>query len=206
MIFSSNNKGFTIAEIVVAVAISVVVVFIITAFARDLILLNSSAHTSMTAVLESRKILRTMVSELRSTIPSALGSYPIESAATSSLVFFADADSNDIADRIRYFYDPVTRSVLRGVVIAAGNPPSYDLGSETFSIIATRVLNDESLPIFEYYDGSYDGSSLPLSIPINIPDIRLVKITLKLERDPRNPSEFMIVSSQATMRNLKDNL
>src|SRR3990167_3198457 len=147
-----ENKGFSLIELVVAVAVSVVVVFLVTAFARNLFVLNLSAQSRMTAILESRKVLGTMVAELRSTAPSALG-------------------------------------------------------SETFSTLITGVSNDEFLPLFEYYDGEYDGSSTPLPWPVNIPDIRLVKINIRIERDPnRTPTEFMVISSQVTLRNLKDNI
>jgi len=202
-----ENKGFSLIELVVAVAVSVAVVFLVTAFARNLFVLNLSAQSRMTAILESRKVLGTMVAELRSTAPSALGSYPIESVATSSVVFFVDVNSDEASDRLRYFFDPVSRSVKRGVVLASGSPPSYALGSETFSTLITGVSNDEFLPLFEYYDGEYDGSSTPLPWPVNIPDIRLVKINIRIERDPnRTPTEFMVISSQATLRNLKDNI
>jgi prepilin-type N-terminal cleavage/methylation domain-containing protein len=202
-----KKKGFSIIELVVAIAVSAIVVFMVTAFARDLFLLNSSAQSSMTAILESRKVLGTMVAELRSATPSALGSYTIESVATSSIIFFADVNSDKVADRIRYFFDSVSRSVRRGVVLASGSPPSYNIGSETFSTIITGVSNDASLPLFEYYDGEYDGSSPPLSFPVNVSDIRLVKINIRIERDPnRTPPQLMVVSSQAALRNLKDNL
>jgi len=116
----------------------------------------------MTAMLESRKILSTMVTELRSTVPSALGSYPIESVATSSIVFFADVNADDVSDRIRYFVDPITRTVKRGVILATGEPPAYTAG-ETFSTLVNDVANDTSTPLFDYYDGNYAGASSPLS-------------------------------------------
>lgn len=202
-----KNKGFTIAEVVVAVTIATVIVFIISSFARNLILLNSSASSSMTAILETRRVLRVMVSELRSIMPSAQGSYSIESAATSSIVFFADVNSDNLADRINYFFEPSSSSVRRGVVLASGNPPAYNMNTQTFSTLVTGVSNDASIPLFKYYDGNYSGNSSPLSIPVNIQEIRLVEVTIRVQRDPdRFPDQLMTVSSQATLRNLKDNI
>ena len=201
-----KNSGFSIVEFLFAVVIATIIGFVITLFAKDIINLNSGAQSSMTAMLEGRKILSVMVAELRSTVPSALGSYPVETAATSTITFFADVNSDDVADRVRYFFDPVTRSVKRGVVLAAGEPPAYNLGDESFSTLITDIANGTSTPLFDYYDNNYAGTSTPLSIPINIPAIRLVKVTIKIERNPDRGPQLTTMTSQATFRNLKDNL
>lgn len=201
-----KKNGFSLVEFLLAIAIATVVGFVITMFAKNIISLNSSAQSSMTAMLEGRKILSVMVAELRSTIPSALGSYPIESVSTSTMVFFADVDSDDVADRIRFFLDQNTRSVKRGVTIASGNPPAYNPGQETISTLITDISNATSTPLFEYYDGNYSGTSTPLSIPVNIQAVRLVKITIKIERDVNRAPELTVLTSQAALRNLKDNL
>jgi len=200
-----KNTGFSIIEFIFAVVIASIIGFVITTFAKDILSLNSSAQSSMTAMLEGRKILSVMVTELRSTIPSALGSYPIESVATSTVVFFADVNSDDVADRVRYFLDPVTLSVKRGVILASGSPPAYT-EQESFSTLITDISNGASTPLFDYYDGNYTESSLPLSMPVNILDVRLVKITIKIERDPNRAPELTTLTSQAALRNLKDNI
>ena len=201
-----KNKGFSIIEFLFAIVIATLIVGIITIFAKNILSLNSSAQSSMTAMLESRKILSVMVAELRSTSPSALGSYPIESASTSTIIFFADLNSDNVSDRVRYFIDPVTKSVRRGVVLATGEPPSYNLGSETLSTLIMGLSNGTSTALFEYHNGNYAGTSSPLSIPVSIPAIRLIKINIKIERDPNRAPEIMTLSSQAELRNLKDNL
>ena len=157
-------------------------------------------------MLEGRKILNVMVSELRSTAPSALGSYPVETAATNTITFFADVNSDDVSDRIRYFFDPVTHKVMRGVVLAEGEPPAYNLADETLSTLITDIANGTSTPVFDYYDKNYAGTSSPLTLPINITDIRLVKVTIKIEKNPDRGPLLTTMTSQAAFRNLKDNL
>lgn len=201
-----KNNGFSIVEFLFAIAIATVIVFVITLFAKNIISLNASAQSSMTAMLEGRKILSVMVAELRSAIPSALGSYPIESLSTSTIIFFADVNADEVADRVRYFIDPATKSVRRGVVLAGGEPPSYNLGAETFSTLVTDLSNGTSTALLDYYNGNYTGTSSPLSLPVSILAVRLVKITIKIERDPNRAPELMTLSSQAVLRNLKDNL
>lgn len=200
-----KNYGFSVIEFLIAVVIATIVGFAVTTFAKNIISLGSSAQSSMTAILESRKILSTMVTELRSIAPSALGSYPIESVATSSIVFFADVNSDDVSDRVRYFIDTNTRSVKRGVTIATGEPPGYFLAEEITTLV-TDISNGTSTALFEYYTGNYAGTSSPINLPGDISTIRLVKVTIKIDRDPNRGPELMTLSSQATLRNLKDNL
>lgn len=201
----SYNRGFSALEFLFAVVIASMIVFVITLFAKNFINLNASSQASQTATLEGRKILSVMINELRSTIPSALGSYPIESAATSSVVFFADVNSDDVSDRIRYFLDPATMSIKRGVILATGSPPSYTV-AETFSTLVTDVINNAATPVFDYYDGNYSGSTNPLTLPINIPAVRLMKVTVKIDKDPNRLPGPTTLTSQAALRNLKDNI
>lgn len=205
--FYSSQKGITIVELIVSIAIAGMIVLGITSLARFIIRFNATAQSDLTAMMESRSILRVMVAELRSAIPSAQGAYPIESAGNNSIVFFADVNGDDIADRINYFLDPGTSSIKRGVVYATGSPPSYNLTSEKFSTLISGVLNDANFPVFKYYDGNYDGTTPSPPLPVSIQDIRLVKINITVNRHPnKNPPEIFTTSSNATLRNLKDNL
>ncbi|MSR87661.1 MAG: prepilin-type N-terminal cleavage/methylation domain-containing protein [Candidatus Zambryskibacteria bacterium] len=201
-----RNSGFTLIEFLVAIVIATVIGMLVAFFARNVINLNFSSSSSMTSMLEGRKILSVMVNELRGAAPSALGSYAIESASTSTIVFFTDVNSDGVSDRIRYFIDYPTKSVKRGVVLATGEPPAYNLGDESLNTLVTDVSNATSTPLFDYYDGSYVGTSTPLSLPILLLDIRLIKITVRIEKDSNQAPIPTTVSSQASLRNLKDNL
>lgn len=200
-----KKRGFSVIELLFAITITTLIVMVVTLFARNVLSLNSSAQASMTAILEGRSILRTMVSELRSASPSAQGAYTIDTAGTSTLIFFADVNSDGIADRIRYFLDSGTRSVKRGIVLASGSPPGYVLSSETISTLMNDVSNGVAVSLFEYYDENYAGTSSPLALPVNIASIRLVKITVQIEKDQNRSPELTTLTSQATLRNLKDN-
>ncbi len=196
-----KKNGFTLPEFILAMAITVVVSMVIALFAKDAVSISSSAQSSMTAMLEGRKVISVMVKELRSAIPSAQGSYPIESVSTSSIVFFADVDSDDVADRVRLFLDHSTGSVRRGVIAASGDPPAYT-GSEALTTLVNNITNGTSTPLFEYYDGN---TSL-LSYPLSLSSIRLVKVTIKIDKDVNRTPPAATITSQAMLRNLKDNL
>lgn len=201
-----RNKGFTILEVVIATTIMVGVVLGAGAFARDILNLNRSATQSLIAQSDARRVLKSAVAELRTASPSDTGAYAIESAATSSLIFFADIDGDGRAERLRYFLDPETRTLKRGVVVSVNNPPEYVIDQETTSTLAEGLSFESNLPIFEYFDTNYDGTTEPLSYPLDVSVIRLVRITVTIDKDPNKLPGPQTIFSEVTLRNLKDNL
>ena len=68
-------------------------------------------------------------------------------------------------------------------------------------------LENESEPVFYYYNGDYDGSGDPLSQPINLNEVKFVKISLILPRYTiENSDSTFLINSASAIRNLKDNL
>ncbi len=200
------KKGYTLPELIISIFIMTIVVIAGTTFARNVIVYNTAGQDSLNAQLEGRKVLRTMVSELRTASPSALGSYPIDTAATSTLIFFADLNNDGVPERVRYFLDTPNRMLKEGVTSPSGSPLTYNLGNETVETLVSSVANGTSTPIFDYYDSSYAGTTTPLALPINIPSVRLVRISVLIDKDPnRSPNTTFMVSS-VMFRNLKDNL
>lgn len=201
-----DQKGFSFLEFVLAISMALIVIFIVTLFAKDMLAFNSSAQASLSAQLESRKILKSLVSQLRSASPSAVGAYSIETAATNTIIFFADVNEDGDADRVRFFLDHPSRTIQRGIVLASGAPPSYNLGSETLTTMINDVSNGTSTALFTYYDTYYAGTSSPLALPINITLIRMVGVTVHIDDDPTRMPATLIFTSKASLRNLKDNL
>ncbi len=189
----------------IAISIGVVILVAVTYFVRNIFIFNLSSQASLTAQIESRKILKNMVAELRSASPSALGAYAIESAATSSIIFFADVNGDDNADRVHFYIDLPTRTIKRGIVLASGAPPSYNLGSETVTTLMSDISNATSAPLFEYFDENYTGITAPLTYPLDLSSIRMVRVTAKIDKDIRSPLTLTFISS-ALLRNLKENL
>ena len=200
-----KTKGFSIIEFLVAITIATVIIFVVTTFAKDIFSYSSSSQASMVAQLEGRKVLSSMVSELRATTQSALADYPINTAATSTVSFYADVNNDTIPDKVRYYLDTATKSLRRGVVVASGSPLGYS-GAENISTLINDVSNGTSTAMFDYYDKNYAGTSTPMVYPIDVASIRLVKITVKIDRDTNRSPVSTTVSSQALFRNLKDNL
>jgi len=202
-----KKAGFTIVEVAISIAILVGIVWVVASFSVNVLNLNQSATQSLSAQLDTRKTMEDIVAELRTATPSATGAFTIESAATNSLVFFANIDSSSTStERVRYFVDVPTRSLRKGVVVSTSSPPSYLLSSETISTVVSNLVVPTTTPVFDYYDTNYAGTTSPIILPIDVSLIRLIKITIFVDQDPNRPPPVLILSSQVSLRNLKDNL
>lgn len=197
-----NNKGITLLEIIVAVGIfaliagAIVQVFLVSW--RN----NAIVWEQLATQNEGRKVIQDFSKELREASDSSIGSYAIESASGTQIVFFSNIDSDAYKERIRYF---VSSTILKkGIIKPSGSPLAYSSSTETVTDVAHDMANGTS-SVFFYYDKNFTGSQTPLSSPIDVASIRVVRIILKLEEDPNlSPTPFYI-ESKVMIRNLKDN-
>lgn len=199
-----NNKGFSLAEIVIVVGILGMIMMTVGAFQRDIFVNTKFAQDSLSTTQDSRNILRMMVRELRTSSAGNDGSYPLITAATSTLSFYSDVDADGLKDKVRYYV--ATTTLIKGLIKPTGSPLTYVAGNEVFSILAYNLKNSSSTPLFEYYDNTYAGTSSPLTQPLVISNVRLVKINLMVDVDPNKSPNVRTYTSQVNLRNLKDNL
>lgn len=198
-----NNKGFSLMEIVVVIAITSVIFMAVFNFGQSIFSFNSDAQKNLSAQSDGRRILKNIVKELRSASLSSLGAYPISLANTTSLTFFVDLDNDGYKEQVRYFLQGT--ELKRGVIKPSGTPLTYNSANEQMSTMV-RDINNGGVAIFEYFDSNYTGTSTPLVQPVSVTKIRMVRITLKIEKDPNKSLGPIIVESQVFLRNLKDNL
>ncbi len=207
----SKVSGLTILEIVICIGILGLITGGIIAFERNIITTTKVLQTTLVSQRQVRKTMTTFASELRSSVVSANGSYNIESAGTSSIVFYANIDNATDTERIRYFLATSTgttsiRVIKRGVTKPTGTTYATTT-NEKISTVVNDIRYATSTAIFTYYDKTYNGTSstTPLAVPINIPDIRLVKLTLPVDPNAARSPVFQIYTTQIMIRNLKDN-
>lgn len=202
--YCTNQRGLTLVEVLVSISIMVLIGLAIANFSRDIFSYNSSLQSNLTVQLDARKVLRTAITELRSSSQSSLGGYPISQAGTSSLTFYSNIDTDSDRERLRYFLQGNT--LMRGVIHPTGTQLTYNTNNETFDTVVRDIINGTSTPIFTYFDQDYTGTSSPLTQPVNISSIRMVKIHVIVDRDPNRSPIPITVMTQGTLRNLKDNL
>lgn len=202
----NRTNGMTLVEIVVAVGIVSMIAVVAGTFQKNIFVYNRNASGSLITAQDARAIIRTMVSELRSTAPSSNGAYAIAQAGTSTITFFSDIDGNGSIEQVRYFAS--STKLLRGVIVPTGSPLTYSATSEKITTLSTSLRNTASTSLFTYYDGTYDGvaSTTALTQPVTMTAVRLVKISLTLDVDQNSLPVSRTYTTQVNLRNLKDNL
>jgi Tfp pilus assembly protein PilW len=200
----NKNKGLTVVELLISVAILGLLTGTVTLFQRDIFTLNFTAQSNLSAQLDGRHILKQISAELREASPSSLGAYPIALASSSALTFYTDKDNNGVKERIRYYLSG--KNLMRAVLVPTGSPLVYNSANEVSSISVSNIANPSNTPIFQYFDTNYAGTTSPLAFPVDITKVRLVKITTVIEKDPNKSPTPITVTTQVNIRNLKDNL
>lgn len=205
--FTKHNhdlkSGFSVVEVLVGMFILTLIGFAIYSFQKDIFSLNRIILDNLTAQDEARRAIKSMSAEIRTASPSNLGAYALSQTATSSLTFYSNIDSDSFKERVRYFVDGTT--LKKGVIKPSGSPLTYNPANETISELIHDVAN-AAASTFNYYDTDYDGTTQSLAEPIDVSMIRLIKITIVIDRDPQAPPGPITFTTQVSMRNLKDNL
>jgi prepilin-type N-terminal cleavage/methylation domain-containing protein len=199
---NKNNTGFTLVEVVIAVAI-----FSIISLAAFSLISNYNRTSDLIMVQlklqsEGRSSLSQMVNDIRRTSGGSNGAFAIDSAGANSFVFYSNIDSDSYFEKIEYIIEGT--ELKKSVIKPSGNPLIYDPLNKTTTILSDKIAND-TVPLFDYYDGSYAGTGGSLSLPVDITTIRFIKINLILDDNPSAPTSPQAMEAKVTLRNLKDN-
>ncbi|KKU37223.1 MAG: hypothetical protein UX49_C0001G0093 [Candidatus Wolfebacteria bacterium GW2011_GWC2_46_275] len=195
-----SNSGFTLVEVLISLALFAGIALIIGTFMKSIFDYQLLFTQQLTAQQEIENTFASMIPEIRSMTPSALGGYAIGQVSTSSLTFYDDIDMDGIADQIRYFLSGTT--LKKGVTKPTGNPLIYIGANEVATDMAINVVPGD--PIFTYYDLNFTGTEPAMSYPIIISDIRLIRISLTV-KDPDKTAPLS-ASIEIVPRNLRTNL
>ena len=200
--FFSDNRGFTLIEAIVALGIFALLVGSIVAILLFSWKAKSVVWEQLETQNEGRKVVQDFINEIRTAAASSVGAYPIATAQSQQIIFYADPDKDSLRERIRYYLDG--RTLIKGVTKPTSSPPTYDLSDEVVMEIMHDVANGTS-SVFSYYDDNYAGSGLPKSYPVNVTNVRMVGISLKMDENPQiTPAPFYI-ESKAMLRSYKNN-
>lgn len=201
---SKAQKGMTLVEVLIAVAIFAVIMVAIGTFEANIFSYNGSISGSLNTTQNAQAILKTMLKELREIAPGENGSYPIVNAGSTTLSFFSDFDNDGATEQITYSLFGTV--VYRAVIQPSGSPAVYSYANQATTTLIADVRNGVSLPVFQYFDANYNGTSSPLAQPAVTTTIRLIKISLALDMDVNHAPSAVIYTVQASLRNVKNNL
>src|SRR3989344_8343771 len=193
-----NKKGFSYIETIISVAVMAIIIIVIGKLASTSNIINSLIDQTVKVRQSSDYTFQTLVSDIRSMIPSTLGSYPIESASSTYFVFYSDVDRNGVVDRVRYTL--ATSTLDRGITKPTGNPLTYNTSTE---IVVSAVYNvDISQSSFTYFDENFTGNENALSSPIDNLLIRVIKSTISV-KSSTSTNNIVKFSNTIMPRNLK---
>lgn len=175
---SQNELGFTLIEILVA---SALMVLLGTAFVGLQYILSenqTSAWRNYLSLENANGALSAFEKELRNARSSELGSYPLEIADDQQIIFYSDYDYDGTVERVHYNLSGT--EFIKGIVEPAGDPLTYDVGTEVSKTITNIVRNDTE-PVFYYYNSDWptDTTNNPLDSADRISDTTEVKIIIK---------------------------
>ncbi|MAJ97255.1 hypothetical protein CL644_00820 [bacterium] len=198
MKYYASQRGFTLLEAVVLLGIFVLIVGAIVSSLRYVYRGQRFAFEQADATRSARTGIERAVQDLREASDADNGAYPIIAMATSSVSFYSDYDNDNKIEQIRYFIDG--SDFKKGIIESAGNPPTYNAGSEVVTTIATDVRNNAiGTPMFTYYD----KSGVLMSDYTDIAQLAFVTLRLVVNLHPeRAPDDFELRSS-AALRNIR---
>ncbi|OHA21494.1 MAG: hypothetical protein A2849_03650 [Candidatus Taylorbacteria bacterium RIFCSPHIGHO2_01_FULL_51_15] len=200
---SAVESGFSLVEVILSLGILALIGLAVFSFQKNVLSLNRLISGNLTSQAEARRALKDMSAEIRSASPSSLGAYALAQTSTSTLTFYSNIDADASVERVRYFIQGTT--LKKGILKPSGTPLAYNPANETVRESIHNIGNGTTT-LFSYHDTNYDGTSPPLAEPINISVVRLVKITVLIERSTGTPQSPLTLTTQVSMRNLKDNL
>lgn len=198
--YKNKKRGFTVIETLFAIAIFVLIVGALTLLARNIWIYNAFIGGELENVNTGKIALKTMVAEIRTASSGNNGSYAINLASSTSFTFYSDIYDDGLKEKVRYFLNGT--NLQKGVIKPTGSPLGYT-GTEVITTLASNVTNTTP---FSYYNKNYDGTTTALSSPIDVAAVRLIKITITMDKDVNKPPAPITLSTQVSIRNIKDNL
>jgi len=198
-----DHLGFSLVEVLIAIAIAVGFIFAIVAFQGNFKSLQNFASQKLQSQQDIDQTVQIMTTAIRSAGPSSIGSYPIESAGTSSFVFYSDINKDGLYERVRYFLG--TSTIQEGITEPSGNPLSYVTSTEVITSEVNDIIPSTSTPLFSYYDANYTGTQLPMSYPLDVSKIRLVQFLFLADVNASSSPGPDFFSQMVDIRNLRSN-
>lgn len=190
-------RGLTLIEVMVLLSVTVLLGITINSLIVNFYRTNSYILQQTSAIDSARRGMRISFENLRQAAYGEDGSFPIQSAATSSITFYSDVDGDNSVERIRLSLDGET--FYRTITEATGNPPEYT-GTTSTSTIATYVRNGTSSPLFRYYDST--GAEISSST-IDVSLIEAITTSIMVDLNPMRAPDIITLQETATLRNLR---
>jgi prepilin-type N-terminal cleavage/methylation domain-containing protein len=176
---TNSNKGFSLVELMVVVALMLVVGLAISNLFLNTQKTFKHTNSRIKARQEASFALRTMEKELRQIAQASDDFEAIEIADKNQLLFFADIDNDEKPEKITYALNG--QNIVKTVVQTSNEAAPWEfLGAQTSSNLTIYSKNTALKPIFTYYSAMDEAlSALPLS-KVDRENIKIVKIDVRI--------------------------
>ena len=199
-----TQKGITLIESLVAIAIFVILMLVAAGFIYAIYRAQGYSFDKSQAINEARKGTEAMVKEIREAQAAQDGSYAIITTGELEFSFYGDIDKDSSIEKVRYFVEGTDfkKGVIEPTSVSqlGDMPPRYLPENEHISILSRYVRN--SAPIFRYFDGS--GNEL--SAASRKRDTKIMRLYLVINVNLDRPPNNFYLESETQIRNLKNNL
>lgn len=196
------STGLTLIELLVTLGILVLIGVALANFQVNTFQYNAQMQERLSADHEIRQALKKITADVRVAAPSNTGAFPVVEAASSTLTFFANIDKDVLIERVHYY---VTSGKLKRAVLKPSGAPLTYSGTESETTLVSYITNPGG-NIFSYYNSLYSGTTSPMYQPINPLSVRLVRVQISVDKNSARPPGAISGETQASIRNLKDNL
>lgn len=113
-VFSAAGRGFTIIEMLVAIAVFTLMFGAIMSSIAAIYRTQGYTMQQSLAIGEARRGIDIMAKEVREARYGDNGAYPIEKGAGKEFIFYGDVDNDGRAERVRYYLAMVNSETLAG--------------------------------------------------------------------------------------------
>jgi type II secretory pathway pseudopilin PulG len=192
-------RAFTLVETVVVIGLTAFITVTLGLMLVYFYKTDTYTLQQATQVEQARRGIEDAMRYLREASYGSDGTYPIQTAGTSTIIFYSNTDNDSVIERVKYtlsngtFYKTVTQPT--------GTPPTYT-GTISTSTLALPVVNATSTPVFRYFD----DTGAELTQPVNIGQVSSVRTTIVVDVDVNRAPVSFTLSGGATLRNLRDQL
>lgn len=199
-----NNTGFTLIEISIATGLLAILIGVVSSYWYYVTQNYEFSMSEYQLVDRANQTVRQIASEVRQAREAMNGAYPLAQLDDNQLVFYADINGDGSVERCRYYV--LNGSLKRGVVVASGNPPDYDLSTEKITTVVDGI-DETQTPLFTYYNGNWPGDATNNPVPLLLRPLetRIITVMIPVIIHDSNGTHTYKTSSTIQIRNLKNN-
>lgn len=198
----TNQKGFTIVEVMIGAAIVLVLGAGIAGLQKMITDSQVFVIRNYLNLDEANDNVKAIALQLRTARQGDNGAYWLDEANDNEISFYTDLDFDGSAEKVRYWRQD--SNFYKQIIKPEGFPVQY-LTAGNPVVLSENVTNGDS-PIFYYYNGNWPQDTInnPLPDSLRLSGTKLIKIYLMVKSDQQQ--DDFIIESFAQVRTRKDNL